>query len=202
MRSGTTVLALDDFMPDWERRIEQNFNAPFPVVNAAIFHVLSTWSYHHRSPIPREDTAGATHYQIGLASGTGLAIYVMQRTEALTTLNLHLFVPRQGEIVRAGDDVRQLIELVARCAHEVTRAMRYSDPGFTLRITELTPPMPSWNDDPEGVILWKDLYARDMGDEEFAGQIAGISYSQFRKVRSAQGLRRTKRGRPSKDGTK
>lgn len=78
--------------------------------------------------------------------------------------------------------------------------MRYEHPEFTLRpVDELTPPMPSWNDNPRGAIFWKEAFARDLSEDEFAKRL-GISYGTLRNARTKFGLThnsgRVPRGKP------
>jgi hypothetical protein len=166
----------------WEG-YEHVFPAAFPVVNAAVYHVLSVWTLQDkRASLPREETAGAVRYMISFPS-LSFALYVLQRSDQVTVVKLHPFVPRQNLSVIEQSDVQKYANVLGWCGEEIVRAIRISHPDFSLGVTPLTPPMPSWQDDPDQAIFWKDIYARNMSDQEFARRL-GIAVSTLANYRS------------------
>lgn len=186
-------ISFQDYTPLFDR-VEQSFSAPFATVNAAIYHMITLSAGGQSAALTRDDTPGATRYSVRYPNGDLALIYVLQRNETLTTISIHPLVKRSGPRIWQVETLGYLGVLVARCCEEITRAMRYTHPDFTLRPHELAPPMPSWNDDPKGALIWKGVYARDMSDEEFAKRL-GIQPQTLWNAKSKYGFTRTARGK-------
>lgn len=190
------IVSLADYTPLWKHR-EFPFAAPFKTVNAAVFQAIDIYVGQHCLPHVRDDTAGASRYYVGFSPGELGSVFVLFRAENLTSLRVHPLVRRDGAqdwSTRAWD---HFLNMLAYCGMEITQAMRYSDPDFTLYPTALTPPMPRWDDGDKDALLWKSIYARAMGDKEFA-ELQGIDTQTLWNARSRHGLARTPRGKQKK----
>lgn len=193
-------ILFSDYAPLFDR-VEQNFSAPFATVNAAMYHMITLSAGRQIAALTRDDTPGATRYSVRYPNGDLALIYVLQRNEALTTISIHPLVQRNGPGGWQPETLGYLGVLIGHCCEEVTRAMRYTHPDFTLRPHELAPPMPSWNDNPKGALIWRGVYARDMSDEEFAGRL-GVQLQTLYNAKSKYGFARTARGKSQRKVSK
>lgn len=193
-------ILFSDYTPLFDR-VEQNFSAPFATVNAAIYHMITLSAGGQSAALTRDDTPGATRYCVRYPNGDMAFIYVLQRNELLTTISVHPFVQRNGPRNWRPETLEYLSILLGHCCEEVTRAMRYTDPDFTLRPHELAPPMPSWNDNPKGTLYWRAIYARDMSDEDLAKRL-GIQLQTLYNAKNRHGFTRSALGKQSRKVSK
>jgi hypothetical protein len=179
---------LQNSIPIWPGK-EYTFPAPFETVNAAVFHIISIWAEQHNIPVIREDTPGATRYVL-TAEGQRVAIFILQRAPGLTTFSINQYTPLNAS--------RELfLPVLTLCGEEIVRAISHVYPEYGRHPIALTPPCPSWNDDPLGAVVWKEINARDIRDDEFADRL-GISVKTLWNFRSQIGLGKTPRGRPKR----
>lgn len=189
-------LTSHDFEPLLDRLLTQ-FNAPFDVVNAAVFEILSVRAARQLAEQAIETTAGAVRYSIRWPNDDAAWIFVQKRAESLTSITIHPCVRRDARQAWQIETIHMASELMAYIGQEVHQTMRhYIHPEFTLRpVPGLTPPCPSWNDNPLGALAWKVTYAQDMRDQDFAEQL-GISVQRLYNARSEYGIpQRTQRGK-------
>jgi hypothetical protein len=188
-------LTSHDFEPLYDRLLTQ-FNAPLDIVNAAAFEIINVCAARQLADQAIETTMGAVRYSIRWPNGDAAWIYVQKRAEALTSITIHPCVPRNGpQQWHHIETARWAAELMSRVGHEILQVMRITNPEFTLQpVAGLTPPMPSWNDDPLVALMWKTRYAQNMSDQEFADEL-GISTQTLWNAKSKYGLTRTPRGK-------
>lgn len=163
------LVPLDAGLPT-KNSIEWTFNAPFTTINAAMYHSITIGMAQKGRQVLRDDTPGAARYNLALSTGALLWLYVLQRGENITSVELHTIV-RPGMLIDISPETQhEIAMLICDCWLEATRAMRYVHPDFTVQLIEgITPPMPKYRVDGWGaVFLWHAVYASGMHDTELA----------------------------------
>jgi len=184
------LIPLSEYLPS-EQFIEQTFPAAFAVINAALYHAVTIgMAVHGVMPHP-ESTPGATRYNLRFPTGDAVFLYVLQRSENITTIRMHPIVQRGERPAFHPQTFQYIGALLANCVTEATDAIRYEHPDFTLRPVEgLTPPMPLYSDEGwPNVFRWQALYARSMPDKELAA-LQQVQVQTLSNKRSEHGATR------------
>lgn len=186
-----TTLSLEEYAPraGWER----SFAAPFPVVNGAVFHVMSLYAaQQYGMRVPREETAGGVSYALRFDKDFSFQLFVLSRGEQVTSLAMHPLVPRGWQLTGAG--LERAETLLTDLWMEIERAIRFANPDYTIKLLQITPPIPRWEDGPEKVFAWQALYGAGLTDKQLAERL-GIAHSTVRNYRSQTRQAKPKRGR-------
>lgn len=177
--------------------VEQRYISPFPIVNAALYDLISTAL--DGADIQHTQSPGFTSYTIPMTmTGLEVRINVVQVAENITVVRTRPYLdPGQtiNDFLNNPVATKSLKAIYKMCEEYILQTMRYTYPELTLReIKGVTPPMPTPDQGLGALVAWKDKHLRGLSDQAFADQ-CNHSEQSIRNARNKSSDAKVQRGR-------